>query len=925
MTSARSVAATGWAPEHSDPLSAFIDAHPELLDLLASKADLRRFESELDSRRLPSSTDQPTNGPTGSECFIDATGARAATDGTPSTWLACWDSGLACTYVDPAIPAWWTSTPTGLPGLYVDGSSQRQVPPLLEPYLHAALAGNATTVQLWMTAPDGGLRQVQVRVCPQHADDAVRGVYALFTDVTEYHTAMNRLRLLETCLSRLNDIVLITDAEPFDEPGPRIVYVNDAFERRTGYRREEVIGQTPRILQGPNTDPSELRRIGVALRRWESVRSQLINYTKTGEPFWLELDIVPVADASGWFTHWIAVERDITDRKRAEVTLREAKERLRFALDSAEIGDWTMDLSSGIVVRSLQHARCFGYTEIPELWGYQTVLAPVHATDRARVDQSYRAARAGQGDYDVEFRVTWPDESIHWLWSKGRFYFDDSGHAYRIAGILVDVTRRREMEEQRAATARRLEIVTDTANLGLWDWNLKTDEVFLSPIWKRQLGYEHHELADSLETWRSRIHPDDVERSLAATIDYAARARGDYKLEHRLRHRDGSYRIVQSTATLVLDDDGRPLRMLGSNLDLTEIRAAEAARRESESILRGVIENSPVPYVLTGHFNEILYVNPAFVAAIGYTLADIPTVTEFRRRAFASPQYRQWAVDEIEARVAAADGGAAFEPLEVEVTGKDDQVRMFLLRVVTLTGTAEVRRLKVLFDVTEQRRLEKAFLEAASREQHRLGLDLHDGLGQELTGLSLWLSVLSKKVLTADVRASASELEQLAALASDCVTSARRIAHGLSPVELAEGGLRGALDRLIRALNITAPDVDVRLQIEGGALQDTHAAVGEAAYRIVQEAISNAVRHGQATRIVVRAEKADSELRVSVSDNGRGIANDVKRDGMGMNIMRYRARALRGNVTFRKTTAGGVSMQCVIPSPSPTHAAAHAD
>ena len=243
---------------------------------------------------------------------------------------------------------------------------------------------------------------------------------------------------------------------------------------------------------------------------------------------------------------------------------------------------------------------------------------------------------------------------------------------------------------------------------------------------------------------------------------------------------------------------------------------------------------------------------------------------------------------------------------------------MFLLRVVTLTGTAEVRRLKVLFDVTEQRRLEKAFLEAASREQHRLGLDLHDGLGQELTGLSLWLSVLSKKVLTADVRASASELEQLAALASDCVTSARRIAHGLSPVELAEGGLRGALDRLIRALNITAPDVDVRLQIEGGALQDTHAAVG-------QEAISNAVRHGQATRIVVRAEKADSELRVSVSDNGRGIANDVKRDGMGMNIMRYRARALRGNVTFRKTTAGGVSMQCVIPSPSPTHAAAHAD
>ena len=130
-----------------------------------------------------------------------------------------------------------------------------------------------------------------------------------------------QLRLLETCVSRLNDIILITEAEPFDEPGQRIVFVNDAFERRTGYTRAEVIGKTPRMLQGPKTQVEELRRIGAALRRWEPVRGELINYTKDGEEFWVELDIVPIADASGWYTHWVAVERDITQRKHTQEAL----------------------------------------------------------------------------------------------------------------------------------------------------------------------------------------------------------------------------------------------------------------------------------------------------------------------------------------------------------------------------------------------------------------------------------------------------------------------------------------------------------------------------------------------------------------------------------------------------------------------------
>lgn len=141
------------------------------------------------------------------------------------------------------------------------------------------------------------------------------GLAVYFRDVTQRRADHAELALLKTAISRINDIVLITEAEPIDAPGPRIVYVNDAFERRTGYTRAEVIGKSPSLLQGPKTSRTELDRIRAALTAWQPVRSELVNYTKSGEEFWIELDISPIADATGWYTHWVAVERDVTERR----------------------------------------------------------------------------------------------------------------------------------------------------------------------------------------------------------------------------------------------------------------------------------------------------------------------------------------------------------------------------------------------------------------------------------------------------------------------------------------------------------------------------------------------------------------------------------------------------------------------------------
>ena len=143
------------------------------------------------------------------------------------------------------------------------------------------------------------------------------GLAIYFRDITERRSSQERLQLLQTSIARLNDIVLITEAG-VDGKKPGIVFANDAFERLTGYTQAEVIGRTPRLLQGPQTQLQELDRIQAALLASRPVRAELTVHKKNGAAFWLELEIVPVAQHEGGLTHWVAVGRDITARKAAD-------------------------------------------------------------------------------------------------------------------------------------------------------------------------------------------------------------------------------------------------------------------------------------------------------------------------------------------------------------------------------------------------------------------------------------------------------------------------------------------------------------------------------------------------------------------------------------------------------------------------------
>ncbi|MBG6072312.1 MULTISPECIES: bifunctional diguanylate cyclase/phosphodiesterase [unclassified Polaromonas] len=141
------------------------------------------------------------------------------------------------------------------------------------------------------------------------------GLVVYFRDVSKRRKSQEQLMLLETCVSRLNDIVLIAEAQPARKKVPYIVFVNHAFEQHTGYSRHEVLGQTPHRLLGSGAAQDEFERMARMLARKRQARSELLIYRKNGSCFWLELEIVQVADTADDLAHWVAVGRDITQRK----------------------------------------------------------------------------------------------------------------------------------------------------------------------------------------------------------------------------------------------------------------------------------------------------------------------------------------------------------------------------------------------------------------------------------------------------------------------------------------------------------------------------------------------------------------------------------------------------------------------------------
>lgn len=148
------------------------------------------------------------------------------------------------------------------------------------------------------------------------SEQKVVRVVGAMQDIGDQKLREQQLTLLESVITNTSDAIVITDALSATSTGSKIIYINEAFTKMTGYQLEDVLGKTPRLLQGPMTNRNEIVRLKSAIEKWEHCEIETINYKKNGDPFWVSLSIVPVANENAEYTHWIAIQKDVTERRK---------------------------------------------------------------------------------------------------------------------------------------------------------------------------------------------------------------------------------------------------------------------------------------------------------------------------------------------------------------------------------------------------------------------------------------------------------------------------------------------------------------------------------------------------------------------------------------------------------------------------------
>ena len=334
------------------------------------------------------------------------------------------------------------------------------------------------------------------------------GLTVYFRDVTSERERTEQLRLLSSAIRRLNDMVLITEANLIDGPhGPKIVYASPSFYRDTGFTRDEVIGKTPRILQGPETSRAALDRIRTAMDTAVPMRVEIVNYRKDGTPFWLELEISPVSDEDENISHFVAIQRDITERKQAEKRLQLSEQRLRTVTREHIDAIADHDLIRNRQWWSLGLQEVFGHPVDPDEAHPGVWQRNIHPDDAERVTREFETALStGADTIETEYSVRKADGTWVMVREESFVFHDADGAPVRIVSSVKDLTEELAHEEKKRQ-AQRLEAIGQLTGGVAHDFNnILTVILGNAEILSEQLpeGEQAHSMSEMIVTAAER-------------------------------------------------------------------------------------------------------------------------------------------------------------------------------------------------------------------------------------------------------------------------------------------------------------------------------------------------------------------------------------------------------------------------------------
>jgi PAS domain S-box-containing protein len=565
---------------------------------------------------------------------------------------------------------------------------------------------------------------------------------------------------------------------------------------------------------------------------------------------------------------------DVSEIKRLTNLLAEAQL-------AAKMGGWEYSFATRELTWTDEMYRIYETHPKEFAVSWEAMFGQCRLESRQRFDHAYAAAITGAGEFDLELEIVTLQGRSLWVRIIGRID-KQHGRPTRVCGSIQNIQAQKMAQIGLENSTGWLKLSMNMAHLHAWRWDRATDRLEFAIVDGQMRNLPR--VFPGMKKLMAHVHPRD-RLGLRRALDQGFERHAEVQEEFRLKSHSGRYRSYVVVARPLFDVAGQPTGMVGVTQDVTARQESEARLRRSEELLRTTTANTVDTLLLIDTDLHVRFINRdtsgmPIERIIGQSIAVL---------------LPQPARDRVLAKLRAvlATGETASFEVALERDGEMQhlETRAVLVRDHGIgTGISITVR-----NITERKRLEQEILDVSSRERQTIGRDLHDGLGQELTGVALMLRGLATRIQK-QCPDTTEQVNEIVSLVNQSIETARALARGLLPVNTESGGLGLALRSLAdRSGALYGLKVDFRAEMSPEViLSETNASH---LYRIAQEALTNTARHGRASAATLFLLVTKGKFLLRITDNGVGIGGTSRSgSGMGLKIMKYRASMIGAKI-----------------------------
>ena len=539
----------------------------------------------------------------------------------------------------------------------------------------------------------------------------------------------------------------------------------------------------------------------------------------------------------------------------------------------AKIGGWEYSYATLELTWTEEMYRIFGAKRDEFQLTWESMLAQCVPESREQFTDACQRAEAGAGHIDLELEINTLKDQRIWVRVIGHLEML-GGQPFRAYGSVQNIQAKKLAQIALENSTGWLKLSMNMANMHAWRWDRAQNSFEFANLENPQIHLPS--VFPDMQTMLARVHPKD-QGAVKRAIDSAFAGQVEVRQEFELLGNDGRYRSYATTAR-PLFDGALPRGLVGVIQDVTARRDSERRLRRSEALLRATTSNTADTLFLLDTAMRVRFVNNS---VNGLT----PEQIIGREINTLLPQAASSRVLQKLGHILESGETTTFE----FESSDGVHAQYFENRAVLVRDDGVATGISIsMRDITERKRLEQEILDVSGRERQSIGRDLHDGLGQELTGVALMLRALASRIQQRcpDV---VEKMNEVVGHLNQSIETARSLARGLLPVRTETGGLSSALRALAaRSRDLYGLEVTFRSEVcPEFTITETDASH---LYRIAQEGLTNASRHGLASLVEISMIAKEDAFTLRIIDNGVGIVRTAaSTSGMGLKIMKYRA------------------------------------